>query len=239
MKVLLYTDSRGLSDYERKARKGIDIPKTYKHYGERLEEDHVVDKFLAPYGWTTTLEFLRNYDEIENPNYDVVVLHTGVVEYAPRRKKSCLSIYESNKEYYNLVFGEERIQEHLSKDFGYPYKGDVAINMYSLDMAEECLLPRLKRIPNLIWISCNRILSTWNGEEDHAKERPQNIFDIIEDYTKLFMGHLDHVVDVFKWSDDEIRKYTYENVHLNEQGSDYIYAELGKQLKEISLSINK
>lgn len=231
MKILLYTDSRGLSDHDRKARKGINIPKTYRHYGDRLQDHHDVEKHLAPFSWTTTLEFLRHYDSVEASDYDAVILHTGVVEYAPRRKKSCSAIYDNNKEYYDLIFGEKIIREHLNGDFGYPYKGDVAINMYSLDMAKNSLLPRLKQIPNLVWISCNRILSTWNGEVEHAKERPPNIFDIVEDYTELFIEELEYVVDVLKWDEDEVRKYTHENVHLNESGSDYVYYELVKILK--------
>jgi len=221
-RILLYTDSRG--NY-------IKGHCDYKHYGKQLAEHFEVDMYLCPEKWTTTLDFLELCKKIRIEDYDAIVLHTGIVDVSPRHKKIALEkIYPPKKTIFDEIFGEQRIWQHLNTDLGCEYEGDKTINLYSLDMAKECLLPALKKIPNLIWIGGNRIVPGWRG--NYWKERPANI-SFIETYFNLFASELEHVVDLMGWSYDEIKRYTFDNMHPNKEGSDYIYEQVIQRIQEV------
>jgi len=222
-RILLYTDSRG--NY-------IKGHCNYKHYGKRLAEHFDVDMYLCPEKWTTTLDFLELCKRIRLEDYDAIVLHTAIVDASPRHQKIALEkIYPPKKAIFDEVFGEQRIWQHLNTDLGCEYEGDKTINLYSLDMAKEYLLPALKKIPNLIWIGGNRIVPGWRG--NYWKERPANI-SFIEMYFNLFASELEHVVDLMGWSYDEIKRYTFDNMHPNKEGSDYIYEQLLQKIHEVT-----
>jgi len=222
-RILLYTDSRG--NY-------IKGHCDYKHYGKRLAEHFDVDMYLCPEKWTTTLDFLELCKKIRLEDYDAIVLHTGIVDASPRHQKIAVKkIYPPKKTIFDEVFGEQRIGQHLNTDLGCEYEGDKTINLYSLDMARECLLPILKKIPNLIWIGGNRIVPGWRG--NYWKERPANI-SYIEMYFNLFASELEHVVDLMGWTHEEIKRYTFDNMHLNKEGSDYIYERLLQKIYEVT-----
>jgi hypothetical protein len=96
--------------------------------------------------------------------------------------------------------------------------------MYSLEMSKK-LLEKLKKIPNLVWISSNKIVPGWNG--NYFRERPKNIH-LIEKYSDLFAKELPWVIDLNKWTFEEVKKYTCDNMHLSKEGNEYIYKELMK-----------
>lgn len=222
-RILLYADSRG---------KNIRGHCDYKHYGARLAEQFDVDMYLCPEKWTTTLDFLALCQHIRLEDYDAVILHSGIVDASPRHQRVAIEqIYRTKKTLFDGVFGERRIQEYLNTDLGCEYEGDKTINLYSLDMAKQCLLPILKKIPNLIWIGGNRIVPGWRG--NYWKERPANI-SFIEMYFSLFASKLEHVVDLMGWSYDEVKRYTFDNMHPNKAGSDYIYERLLQQIDQVS-----
>jgi len=222
-RILLYTDSRG---------KNIRGHCDYKHYGARLAEQFDVDMYLCPEKWTTTLDFLTLCQHIRLEDYDAVILHTGIVDASPRHQRVAIEqIYSTKKAHFDELFGERRIQEYLNTDLGCEYEGDKTINLYSLDMAKHCLLPLLKRIPRLIWIGGNRIVPGWRG--NYWKERPANI-SLVEQYFTLFASKLDHVVNLMAWNYDEVRQHTFDNMHPNKTGSDYIYERLLQQINEVS-----
>ena len=193
-KILIYTDSRGQH-----------VPKGSSHmiYGKRIQEDPRFDVTLClcKMKWTTTLDFLE-YLETDSDYYDLIILHTGIVEQSPRHQSIALnSLYRNEKgpyDYANFsktiggiinqkkaifdkVFGEIEMEKHLKTDLGVMYENEHTVNMYSLDMLQEKLIPRLKRIPNLVWISGNKIVPKWNG--NYFKERPTNI-NLIEEYSR-------------------------------------------------------
>jgi glycosyltransferase involved in cell wall biosynthesis len=221
-RILLYTDSRG--NY-------IKGHCDYKHYGKRLAELFDVDMYLCPEKWTTTLDFLELRKKIRLEDYDAIVLHTGIVDASPRHQKIALEkIYPPKKAIFDEIFGEQKIWQYLNTDLGCDYEDDKTINLYSLDMAKECLLPALKKIPNLIWIGGNRIVPGWRG--NYWKERPTNI-SLIEMYFSLFASELEHVVDLMGWSYDEIKRYTFDNMHPNKEGSDYIFERTLQKIHEV------
>lgn len=221
IKILIYTDSRGqdmLKDF------------SFKFYPEKLEEKYFVDKVLCPHKWTTTLDFLEFYEKAGLSNYDLIILHTGIVDHSPRHREIAIKrIYKSKKYIFDKTFGKANMKTHLRSDLGVVYEGDKTINMYSKKMAKLFLLPKLKEIKNLVWISHNKIVSDWNG--NYWKDRPKNIH-IIEEYAKLFLQELgkENCIDLMSWSNDEIKKYTLDNMHLTKIGSDYVYKEIVKKI---------
>lgn len=241
-KILIYTDSRGEH-----------VPNGSNHtiYTKRLKNNSRLDVtlFLCPMKWTTTLDFLEMVNEknIDLGNYDMVILHTGIVEHSPRHKTNAVNrLYNnklpkhnynvdfnkqkgksenSKKEIFDKIFGEQTMQNFMDTDLGVKYENDDTLNMYNLNMAKQKLIPVLKKIPNLLWISANNIVKGWRG--NYFRERPKNI-DLIEDYSKLFVKYLPKTLNLHKWSDEEVKKYTCDNMHLSSEGSDYIYSCLMK-----------
>lgn len=243
-KILIYTDSRGEH-----------VPKNCDHtiYSKRIASDKRFDVtlVLCTMKWTTTLDFLEYMQEknVQPYDYDLIILHTGIVEHSPRKKEDAYNllynnsnekcnykdfpkkdrIINSKKDIFDKIFGEKTISNHLNKGFDIVYDGSYTNNMYSLSMAEEKLIPILQKIPNLIWISSNKIVPNWNG--NYFRKRPQNI-NLVEDYSKLFELKLPWVLNLNDWSYDDIKKYTCDNMHLSSEGSEYIYIELMKIIEK-------
>ena len=223
LNILLYTDSRGTN---------IPGQNNYNHYGVLLGKKYNVEKYLCPEKWTTTLDFLKLLKKKNVESYDLIILHTGIVDHSPRHQQIANNmIYTGKKDIFDEVFGEEIIKEYLKTDFGIDYEGDKTINMYSIEMAKKFLLPKLLDIPNILWISSNKIVLGWNG--NYWKERPKNI-SIIEDYSNLFLRYLgpQKSIDLMRWNDEEVRKYTFDNMHPNKEGSNYIYKEILKNIQQ-------
>jgi len=205
--------------------------------------------YLCPMKWTTTLDFLERFDKETLDAYDHVVLYTGIVDWSPRKLSNayqdlydssvsvndcnfCLNtrdyskkIVNNKKKIFDNIFGSDQMCHHFSRPFETLYDGEATINMYDLPMAEKFLLPRLDEINNLIFISANRFVSGWNG--DYKKTRPENI-DITHDYSDLFCESLSRakIVDLRVWSPEDVKRFTCDNLHLTQAGSDYIYEKL-------------
>lgn len=248
MKLLVFTDSRGQHK---------PAGQTYPIFGERLasDEDFDVDLFLCPMKWTTTLDFLEQFPLQRLKGYDAVILYTGIVDWSPRPATSAMQdlynnqtvsnegnlhlnthdyskkIVNNKKSIFDAVFGEGSMRDYFSKPFPITYEGERTINMYSLEMARNALLPRLCEIPNLIFISSNRLVQGWNG--NYHRKRPENI-SITHRYSDLFCEELArnaHVIDLREWTPDDIKEMTCDNMHLTKQGSDYIYHNIIKILR--------
>lgn len=241
-RILVFSDSRGQHK---------PAGTNHKIFAERLAtevKDVEVDLVLCPMKWTTTLDFFIYASEIGIDKYDHVVLYTGIVEWSPRHQSSAINdlynnlkshnengwqlntrdyskkIVNNKKDIFDMLFGEESIQKYLADPFETEYQGEKTVNMYSLEMA-KIVAKKLRKVDSVIFINANRVLSDWNG--DYKKERPSNM-DVTHRYSQLFtniMGH-DRVIDISKWSDEDIKKYTCDNIHLTKEGSDLIFDEL-------------
>ena len=241
MKILVYTDSRGQHK---------PAGSSHKIFGERLRDDTVEDidvtLVLCPMKWTTTLDFYEYSLKNDLSQYDWIILHTGIVEWSPRPITSAYNdlynntnelnletsilntrdyskkIVNNKKECFDYFFGETQINNYLKKPFDIDFAGEKTINMYSLEMAHDFLIPWLKNFTNLVFISANKVLPDWKG--DHNKGRPDNM-EVIDKYSKLFSSQLpsQRVLDLNSWSREEVKKYTCDNMHLTKEGSDYIF----------------
>lgn len=247
MNILIFTDSRGQHKPT-----GCDYP----IFGELLSADPQlnVELVLCPMKWTTTVDFIDHYTPEMLAKYDYVVLYTGIVDWSPRRLSSAqqdlynnpLSANNSNwllntrdyskkvinnkKRAFDQVFGASNMTKHFSKPLNAEFEGESIANLYSLDMAKSNLVPRLAAIPNLIFISANRFVEGWKG--DYKKQRPDNM-SLTHAYSDLFSEALpvDRVIDLRKWSAEEVKVYTCDNLHLTQRGSDFIYGKIMNILK--------
>lgn len=247
MKVLIYTDSRG-----QHTPKGKPV---YDLFAQRLAQLPGVDAevVLCPMKWTTTIDFLDYLEDHPAENYDWVILYTGIVDWSPRPQSNAIDdlyhnpdpanldntglntreyakkVVNDKKASFDALFGSQAMADYLANDLGVEYEGNPTVNMYGLEMARKSLLPKLKAIPNLIFINSNRFVPGWDG--DFTRGRPTNIA-LTEQYSELFRDELgpERVIDLLAWDYEEVKTYTCDNLHLTREGSDWIYDKLIERL---------
>jgi len=144
-----------------------------------------------------------------------------------QRKFNEKKIINSKKAMLDALFGKEEMSLHLSKPFDVVYEGEKTINLYSLEMMENSLVPSMKKINNLIFISSNDFSPGWRG--DFLKDRPTNI-QVIESYSKSLCKHLSNVINLHQWSPTDVKKFTCDNLHLSAAGSDWVFLALMEEL---------
>ncbi len=248
-RVLIFTDSRGQHK-----------PRGCNHdvFAERMAKDPrlEVESYLCPMKWTTSLDFLMSFSPEQLARYDHVVLYTGIVEWSPRKLSNAIEdiynrkvaenlgnlglntrdyskkIINSKKEKFDEIFGIEVMANHLANPFETIYEGERTINMYPLEAGVEKLASRLSSIPNLIFITANRFIPGWRG--DYPRERPANM-SIVHEYSTRFAASFpaERVIDLMAWDEVEVQRYTCDNLHLTEAGSDWIYDKLMERLQMI------
>lgn len=213
IKLLVYTDSRGLD---------IVKDKSYKNYVEKLEEIYDVDKVICPRKWTTCLDFLEYYDSVPNKSiYDAIVAHVGIVDFSPRPFTVAKKIFNLKRKMYKTLFPGGITKKHFSEPlYNEEYEGEKTTSLYSLEMAEKYLIPRFKSIPNLIWINSNSHILKNKG--NYFKDRPKNI-DNVSKYNDLFTRSLLNVVDVSEWNSEKVSRCFYDGLHPNSVGNDNIF----------------
>jgi len=222
LKLLLYTDSRGNN-----VRGGDD----YAHYPAELSRMHQVEAHLCPHRYTTTLNFLELWQRRQDEGFDAVVLHTGIVDAAPRPRSSAgRDVYLPNRAICDEVFGPGAVAEHIQRGLGVDYEGEPTANLYDLEMAGRHLLPRLRAVPNLIWIGGNRFPAGWRG--NYRRDRPSNV-NLLVDYFALFAEQLPRVVSLADWTDADVKQYTCDAVHPNRAGSAIILHRLRGHLEAL------
>lgn len=246
-KILIFTDSRG---------QHVPAGNTHEVFPIRIKNEVLnadVDLILCPMKWTTTLDFIQYSEKYDLSIYDWVVLYTGIVEWSPRPFKSAYNdlynnknvenidnwnlntrdyskkIVNNKKEIFDRLFGKKNIKSYLNNPFDVIYEDSKTINMISEDMASSVIGPFLQKYKNIIFINSNRILSDWEG--DFRRGRPTNI-DITHKYSDIISKFFpeDRLIDLRKWTKDEIKKFTCDNMHLTKKGSDYIMKELVKKM---------
>lgn len=245
--ILLLTDSRGIHK---------PAGSTHQIYAERLAKTPGIKlvSYRCPFQWTTTVDLLKIVDALGAENFDHIILHSGIVDHSPRGHSSMMTrlvdpsdgvpqsainnmivnrdfskgkLVNAKRAALEELFGKQAVDKHLSSPFPTLYEGEPTINLYSLEMLQRSLLPKLKSIPNLIFISSNTMVRGWEG--DYPKARPENIY-MIEEYSKLLCDNLDHVINLHQWSESQVRRFTCDNIHLTKDGSDWIYLRIMEEI---------
>ncbi|MCC6233677.1 MAG: hypothetical protein IT580_13590 [Verrucomicrobiales bacterium] len=179
---------------------------------------------IVPYRHTTVVDFLWEYEKCA-AWADIVVAHVGIVDFSPRPKRDAWeNVYGLKRERYDEVFGREAMRGHLEGCMDCEYEGQPTQNLFSLEMARESLLPRLRSIPNLIFVGCNGLVPGWEG--NYTRGRPANMA-VVMDYSRLLCGGLARPVAFDDWGQAEIRRYTVDNIHYTPEGG----AEVGRRIR--------
>ena len=109
------------------------------------------------------------------------------------------------------------------------YQNEDTRSLISLEINEKVVLPYLKNLEKkIIYINSNNIVPNWEGNYilKNKNGRPKNI-NVIEEYAKQMKGcNFTHFIDLLLWSDEDIRKYTVDNMHLSYEGSEWIFNKL-------------
>lgn len=218
LNIFVYTDSRGSA-----VGSIFNKNNPFSLYVKYFIKNYNADVFLCPEKSTTVFDFLYEFKKQDN-NYTFVIAHIGVVDFAPRPITQNISILKSKKFKIINLFGEKMYNKLLSfEGYEQKYNGEITSST-----VPEFMLPfiaeKFNEIDNLIWISCNKVLADWVG---NYKERPKNS-NLIIDKSILFSKHLktEKVVDLTNWLDEEIKNFTCDNVHLTNDGSEFILEDL-------------
>ncbi|QTE85281.1 hypothetical protein [Shewanella algae] len=217
-KVLLYTDSRGteVSPFYKQKNPYYSYLKMLKGYD--------VKYFFCPHKHTSILDFLDLYDKSEI-EYNCYILHLGIVDFAPRPVSSYNDMLSKKREFLIkknwLHYFENRV------DYLCDYNGEKTLQFMSLDFVIDVLIPELKKINNIIYVGVNPVLKNWSG--NYWRPRPESINkQLCQD--QLLLDNIVNSISLNEWKEDDIKKYTVDNVHYNSLGLDYIGSKVKQEL---------
>jgi hypothetical protein len=252
-RILFFTDSRG--ELKPTFRDKLIFPEKAKAFLE--SRGHAVDMILCPFKWTSTIDFIELIETgtLRIERYDKIVLYTGVVDWSPRpvssfkacmkgttrepidlksfrRKKRPPKVANHKMTFFRTFFGTRAYKAHARTNLAADYRGEPTRNLYSLDMLETHVIPYLKQTfgERLIFINSNRLVPGWEGDYllKNPDGRPKNI-RILELYSERMNDHFD-CINLLKWSNRQIQRFTVDNMHLTHAGSEWIYERLMKRL---------
>lgn len=145
------------------------------------------------------------------------------------KQTGCPAKIVNNKKYFIDKFVPAHlINEYANEVYDTKYKGEDTKSIISMKMLNDVIIPYLQKYDDkLIYINCNRIVKGWEGNyiRINPSGRPKNI-SIIEKYSELLVGKFSHLINLLELSDEEIQKYTVDNMHLTYEGSEYLYKQL-------------
>ena len=225
-KVLIFTDSRG-NHKNTFISKKIFTEKLYDYYVNLGDTCNLI---LCPYSWTTAFDFIEN---IENNNikieeYDLIILYIGVVEFSPRPYSNFINVYNNKKLIIEKLVPKYFIDDLMNNPYNTIYKNEKTYSLITIDIFEKIIIPYLQKFnKKLIYINTNSVVENWEGNYLLVNKygRPKNI-NIISEYSKLTLNKFDNVINLLEWNDNDIKKYTVDNMHLTFEGSEWIYNKI-------------
>lgn len=255
IKILIFTDSRG----EHNASFQDQLIFTEKITLFLQNNGVNVDKMCCPFSWTSTLDFIEIIEKkiIDIDSYDKIILFTGVVEFSPRPLSNFEKCYQPEKfteitfdrlvkvnrqkekiinnkrEFMSQFIPSNLLRQHLESSYEVYYDNQDTRSLISFDINEHVIIPYLKKLDSkLIYINTNSIVPEWEGNYilKNKLGRPKNIH-IISEYAKQMQNQFTHMIDLMEWTDEEIKKYTVDNMHLSYEGSEWIFNKLVTILK--------
>jgi hypothetical protein len=223
-RILVYADSRG-----RNLRSRTMNHRSGSHIAI-LQRELRVDCVVYPYYQTTLLDFLNFACGTRPQDYAAVVLHVGVVDFSPRHLASFerMRADKAGMPGYDALFAANA--DYHADPWPVRHRGQPTTNLYSERYLEEALIPRLLEIPRLVWISSNPFVRGWEGE---SSGRPANIGEVVGRYDRVMSARMPTVVDLRHWTDDEVRRYTTDNIHFTREGFRAVAGLLRERLDAI------
>lgn len=224
-RILVYTDSRGLN---------FTSPLGKRHYGSHvwlLQRKYHVTYAACPEKHTTILDFLRFTKHHQLDQFAAVVLHCGVVDFSPRPLSNVNFIrkYKSEIPEWERLFSAN--SDYHAQTLGVEYEGEPTTTLYSQEYLGSEVIPRLSQIERLVWISSNRFVAGWEG--NYVRGRPANIESVVGAFDALMCSTLPNVVDLHLWSDDEVKRWTMDNVHFTRAGFGEVFREIDETIGRV------
>lgn len=245
-RILIFSDSRG--QHKATFSSKLIFTEKLKKYFE--QKNVKVDLMLCPFRWTSTIDFIQCIQEniIKESDYDIIILYTGVVEYSPRPLSNLKNVLElgndkitisklltpkskmvnCKQKFMTKWIGDELLNKN--KEYKIQYMNERTKSLISLEIFEKKVIPFLQKLNHkLLYINSNRICPNWEGNyiKKNPIGRPNNI-NVIEKYSLLTRNKFSNYIDLMKWTDLEVKKYTIDNMHLTFEGSEYLFQEIIK-----------
>ena len=216
-KILIYTDSRGFE-----ISRIINRKAPFNSYIDFFVKNYRCQVYICPEKHTTFFDFFDKINRKDLSTFKSIICHMGVVDFSPRPVSDINSIFELKKSKIIGCFGAEFYKELLASPFyETEYGGEKTCSIIHENNVSR-IVEELNKINNLIWISCNPVIDDWRG--NYKRDRPKNI-NIVNEKSKSIISGLSskvHVVDMTEFSEDEIKQYTCDNIHLSPEGMNYI-----------------
>ncbi|WP_125717068.1 hypothetical protein [Pseudoalteromonas rubra] len=216
-RVLIFTDSRGAEITNPILRKN-----PFSSYIGYFVRNYACDVHLCEEKYTSLIDFLSLYRSVDANEYSFIVLHCGIVDFAPRPLNSYLDMLNSKRSKISTLGWSDEAFEVENREPGTQYEGQNTYSFLPKAFFEEKILKELIGIPKLIYIGVNPVLHDWIG--CYWRARPDNINEQLS-YDKVLLDSLNFTVPLAGWKPEEIRKFTVDNVHYNKVGFDYILRE--------------
>ncbi len=216
-RVLVFTDSRGAEITKAFYRKN-----PFSSYIRYFILKYACDVYLCEEKYTSLIDFFELYKKIDKTKYSFILLHCGIVDFAPRPLNSYLDMLETKRGKIRSLGWSEKDFEIENRVAGLEYEGEATYSFLPSKFFEQTIINRVTDIPNLIYIGVNPVLHEWVGH--YWRDRPKNINEQLT-YDKLLLDTLKFVVPLQHWSAGEIKHFTVDNVHYNKAGFDYILEE--------------
>lgn len=221
-RILVYTDSRG---YDVGGRMGRN---PFNSYIKGLLECYKTDYFICPEKHTTILDFLVKIESLDLSKYKAIVLHCGVVDFSPRPISNLSFVRKSKSSNKYFRIAEEEYNGHYQVYSDVLYNEERTQTLYSIDFLKDIVIPKLLAIPGLIWINSNHFVPNWNG--NHSKGRPANIDEVVSAYDHIVSSML-NTIDLKGWSNEEVMKFTVDNIHFSKVGFKEVQNRIFQKLK--------
>jgi hypothetical protein len=222
-KVLIYTDSRGFEVTKPWNRKN-----PFSSYIKNFIFNYDCTVRLCPEKFTSLVDFINFYESTDK-DFDFIILHCGIVDFAPRPESSFKQMYNSKLHYANdyHIFDKINSNERVPSDL---YEGEDTYSFLTEDVLLDFLLPKMQKIPNLIYIGINPVLMDWKG--NYWRQRPININKQL-DLDKVILDALKGGIPLSDLSREQIKTFTTDNVHYTSDGFKYIYNKIISKLHSI------
>lgn len=224
-RIYIYTDSRGFYVNKWYCKKN-----PLFSYIHMLANSYCVDYSLCDYKHTTLLDFLCDYEEkIRKNKYDAIILHLGVVDFSPRTSHQAQEVLNQKRNRLIRILGEGPVANLSIEQHNENYEGQATSSIYTKDCLRDFIINRINKIETtVIWIGVNRVLTDWNG--NYSKKRPDNINKVLE-YQEIINQHFSgKIIPLDNLSDQEIKTYTVDNIHLSIEGFRYVHKLIEEKL---------
>lgn len=215
--LYIYTDSRGFYVNKWYCKKN-----PLFSYLQILSKDYHIDYKLCDYKHTTLIDFLCDYEnKIKSKKYDAIILHLGVVDFSPRTVAQANEVLKIKKRRLVKTFNLYDVKNIVVNEYLEEYEGERTASLYTEEFFKNFIIDKINKIDqNIIWIGVNKVLSDWNG--NYEKNRPSNINNIIKYQNVIDNSFNGKIISLSSLSDQDIKKYTVDNIHLSLDGFSYI-----------------